>query len=300
MFQLKNIIDGKLNDLPKELSDLIPVFKNDDVVRVRTLPHNLAHVNIETGEKELIYEKVSITLEDTITFEGNRYRIGVPKEFDDRGQAKSFKTLLPYHDEFSSGDKYFGSFTLQMSNREHQEIYTTLWLIDNYGGSRNNYYAGGKLFEIVDNKKETAKIVKQNDDMFNALSIIRDWSEEELKSFAASMGLDSEREYNDVKVDVDRIAVSSPEQFNKFFSDPLRNEKSIFKRAESLKLISFDAHTNQLSWVSGGVVIETFKNVGEDWVTQAANYAKKGGGEKLFKQLEKAVKSHNKKDITES
>lgn len=294
MFQLKHIIKGKLNDLPEELLAEIPSFKQGAVATIKTIPKNEVLVNHETKEKQFYSEKISILLEATILYKDKRYRIGVPKEMKEDGTVLAFRTLLPFTNEFNSTSRYFGVFRLQMDDEVHAEIFTCLWLIDKYS-TKNKHYSGTKLFEIVDDKKEAAKTAKLNDDVYNALTVIREWNETELKNFAASMGLETEEvDPFEIKNQITALAISNPSQFNEYFSDPLRKEKSIFKRGESLGIIAYDDVSKQLTWVASSVVIETFKNQGQDWLVQAANYAKTGGGEKVLKMLENNIKAKTK------
>lgn len=284
---------GGINDVPQEMYEGMPKLENGKPVVIRTLAKNSVK-NLFTSKVDVIYEKTSIPLRDTITDkDGNRIIIGIPRNWN-KEQVEEFEILMPFK-EMGVGE-YHGLFALTAGaftsfGVPHEEILAFLWLSNQNSSNEKRNTQVQARYEFIDNKKDAKVIGKRLDQLTIALNVIADWKPQEVKDFAASLNLDTEDDIDVLKTTIRQMAMSDIESFNKHYENPNRAIKSVLKKAEDKGIIVYDAGSNTVKWKDGGVQIITLSGYDTPWLDQMADWCLKGGGEKVYSQIEKREKA---------
>lgn len=118
----------------------------------------------------------------------------------------------------------------------------------------SNMANGGNIFRIVDSKKDSEQELVKEFEVFDAVSLVREKSIDDLIPVAMFFNVGINRPVNEIKYDLLRIAKSKPNDFVSSFDNPSVKTRALIHKANEYNIINIK--DSGVYWVdSGGLIV---------------------------------------------
>ena len=146
-----------------------------------------------------------------------------------------------------------------------------------------NVANGGSLFQLVDDTKDVEQELAKEFDVFEAVSLVRDKSIDDLLPVAMFYGINVDRPVSDIKYDLLNVAKRSPHDFVKSFDNPIVKTRSVIHRAFEYNIVK--AKNDGCYWVdSDGLIVVV--PVGQDHKDTLARFCMTERGASVLSAIE--------------
>jgi hypothetical protein len=272
------VISGKFNDLSKDLLSKVRKLKNGETVTFQMLTgvKNPDPDPDEQRKRPILYPKHNIPMNDYI------------KDLDDEWKhiviADSWDTDKPSREAFfmaglEDGGLFTGKFTLAGGNKKHEELYEYLQ-VSNYNESPLVERDATKpaLFKEVNLKAAATQVTSKIGLLRKALELAVGMEENEGRELAASLNWNVYPDWVELQAKILEFAKSTPEEFLKFYQDPLKKVKSKIKAALDANILSYDLNSGEVKFANGTLTVIKKKDRSNDilellsfWFNEAKN-----------------------------
>lgn len=148
-----------------------------------------------------------------------------------------------------------GVLTLDMEQREHQEIFEYLEL---HPKNENGFFRDKNipaLFCRMDELKEAKQRLKTKEMRGQAMMVATRMTEQETRNFAASMNWNQFEDYEILKDRMIEIADKDPEFFRKSVEDPAQEYKAVVKMALDANILAWQPVECRYVWGSNNSLL---------------------------------------------
>lgn len=146
-----------------------------------------------------------------------------------------------------------------------------------------NVKNGGTLFELFDDTKDAEQELAKEFNIFEAVSLVRDKSIDDLLPVAMYYNINVDRSVSDIKYDLLNMAKRIPDDFVKAFDNPVVKTRSIIHRAFEYGVVK--AKNDGCYWVdSDGLIVVV--PVGQDHKDVLARFCMSERGASALSAIE--------------
>lgn len=151
----------------------------------------------------------------------------------------------------------------------------------------DNAANGGNLFQLIDYVEKKQATLDDEYVAAEAIVTLRNKPAEELLMVATAYGMDTDREFAEIKHDLLQKAKANPTGFMKSFDDPMVKMRSKIKSAANYNIISLDE--DAIRWFDTGQQIISVP-VGMDPVNVFVRYCMTEKAVPIVEEIEKQLK----------
>jgi len=197
----------------------------------------------------------------------------------DQDEEKFNRVALHNRDE--------GILTLDLTQREHQEIFEYLEL---HPKNENGFFRDKNIpamFCRIDELKEAKQRVRTREMRGQAMMVATRLDEETTRSFAAAMNWNDLDDYEILKDKITTLADQDPEFFRKVIDDPSLEFKATVKRAIDANIVSWHPAEGKLTWTSNnGTICVLDRNSAEKYIESLGEWLMTSkNGPETFKKI---------------
>ena len=286
------VIAGKFNDLSKDLLAKVKKLKSGESVTFAMLTgvKNPDPDPDEQRKRPMLFPKHNIPMNDYIKdLDGEWKHIVIADSWDsDKPARESY--FMPGLDD---GGLFTGKFTLMGGNKKHEELYEYLQ-ISNYNEKPlvERDVTKPALFREINLKAAATQVTSKIGLLREALELAVKMEEKEGKELAASLNWNVYPEWVELQAKILEFAKSSPEEFLKFYQDPLKKVKSKIKAALDANILSYDLNSGEVKFADGTLTVIKKKDRSNDilellcfWFNEAKN------GEEVMAAIDNQLES---------
>lgn len=296
---LRNFPESNLNKLPakvvKYLADARP--KGVEMAKYRLL-NGTKNIDKdrEKGDEFLFPSAVTINLNGSfIDPETGKDTVewGVVKSFDEKLKRPTFKK---YFVRPTKGDG--GIFFIRGNSVADMDDYDGLELSNE---NRNNPFRDESvppIFERIDEAKESRVRSKKRNYLFDSLSAIRDWTQDERRIAGAAYNLSTTLSPDELKDRLEEIAEKDPKKFYDGIDSTDNSTKAIIKMSQEAEIITYIPFEHKWVYVGSNETLALLdRREGVNEYQQLLEFLKNSANGPAIKgQLEKLLKAHRAKN----
>ncbi len=236
------VIKGKFNDISPELLKKIPKLEHGKEVVFQML-NGIKNPDPDPDEQRkrpMLYPKHNIPTRDRIK--------DIDGDYKDLILCDAWKGDEPLRQTFfmpgkDLGGLFMGKFSLFGGNAKDEELYEYLMLTNSnqdsvLGKERDTSIL--PIFKCVSAKNDSAQIVGKVAIIKKALDISDKITEEEGRELASSLNWNTYPEWSELHAKIIEFSRVSPDEFLKFYQDPMKAIKSEIKAALDAQIINYD------------------------------------------------------------
>lgn len=155
------------------------------------------------------------------------------------------------------------------------------------------------IFRLVDSDLEAKEENEWMEASFEAESIARKMSFEELLDFCRGAGINIDRGAEEIKYDVFYTARNNPEYFLDMYNDPVVKRMSVFRKAEDEGILFFDTNKRQVYMVEQDKKTSVkVVPLGVDMMRHFAEWSFEPEGKEVFTHVNKLLDDDKPKTQT--
>jgi hypothetical protein len=150
----------------------------------------------------------------------------------------------------------------------------------------SNVANGGNIFKLQDLRVDKEKELKQEFEVFDAVSLVRTKTIDELIPVAMYFHVNTDRPADEIKFDLLRIAKSKPSAFVEAFDNPTVKTKAILRKANDYQIIK--VKEDGCYWTDSGSMIVSVP-VGKDPYDVLTRFCLTENGSSVMSSIEEEL-----------